>query len=115
MALFDPLCSGVVVREGAPGGRSCLTLSLQGAAEGSGASGAMARLGGAAVTPATGDPRGQGGPPLTAYTAGGCQWGSELEPPEGEKQSPEPSVPPSLLLPRAQRGTHLPLALPEWL
>lgn len=71
----------------------------------------MARVGGAAATPATGDPGGQGGPPPTAYTPGGCQWGSELESPQKGRSKPraELSAPPSLLLPRGpERHTPTP-------
>lgn len=56
----------------------------------------MARFGGAAATTATGDPRGQGSPPSSAYTPGGCQWGSELDKSRRGESNPRatsPSIP----------------------
>lgn len=84
--------------------RSFPALSTQGAAEGPRAPGAVGRPGGAEAAPATG---GQGGaPPAACDTPGGCQWGSELKPPQGAAPTPERSVPPP---PPAQR----PPAWPE--
>lgn len=59
----------------------------------------MARLGGTAATPATGDTRGQGGPCPTAYAPGGCQWGSELDKSRTGEAKPR-AVSPSIPLPR---------------
>jgi hypothetical protein len=59
----------------------------------------MARLGGTAATPATGDPRGQGSPRPTAYAPGGCQWGSELDTPRTGDAKPR-AISPSIPLPR---------------
>lgn len=56
----------------------------------------MARLGGTAVTPATGDPRGQGSPCPKTYAPGGCQWGSELDKSrtgEARPRAISPSIP----------------------
>lgn len=56
----------------------------------------MARFGGAAAATATGDPRGQGCPPSSAYTPGGCQWGSELDKSRRGEANPRaisPSIP----------------------
>lgn len=58
----------------------------------------MARLGGTAATSATGDPRGQGSPCPTAYTPGGCQWGSELDTPRTGEAKPR-AISPSIPLP----------------
>lgn len=63
----------------------------------------MARLGGTAATPATGDPRCQGSPCPTACAPGGCQWGSELDKSitgEAKARAISPSIPLPRGLPR---------------
>lgn len=67
----------------------------------------MAGLGGTAATPATGDPRGQGSPCPTAYTPGGCQWGSELDKSRTGEAKPR-AISPFIPLPRGPPSEAMP-------
>ena len=101
------LADGVVVREldcsWSSRKGNCLSLSPQGATEGPGTAGAVARPGGATATPVTGNPGGQRGPTPAAYTPGHW-WRSELKIPRRGGAKPR-AISPSTL-PPAQGPTE---------